>query len=113
MDKFADELLSIIPENKIILNKGRLTQKYRDVDNKIKEYSEKGIIKRNNDLWDKMDNYFLYKMPNVKVIDMQKTKYTGYYKHPFGNTYAHYESGYYKEFMNKLNEIVLEDKISY
>ncbi|PGD05772.1 DUF6270 domain-containing protein [Bacillus toyonensis] len=113
LDKFADELLSIIPENKIILNRGRLTQKYRDVDNKIKEYSEKGIIKRNNDLWDKMENYFLYKMPNVKIIDMQKTKYTGYYKHPFGNTYAHYESGYYKEFMNKLNEIVLEDKINY
>ncbi|MEK5502717.1 DUF6270 domain-containing protein [Bacillus sp. FSL M8-0168] len=108
LEKFIEKLLSIIPEDKIILNRGRLTTKYKDANNKIVEFPHKEI-KRNNYIWDKLENCFLYHLPNVRIIDMRKTKYIGYHKHPFGNSYAHYEPDYYKEFLFRLNEIVLED----
>ncbi|MED0987047.1 DUF6270 domain-containing protein [Bacillus paramycoides] len=109
LEKFIERLLPIIPEDRIILNRGRLTPKYKDANNKLVEFPEKEI-KRNNYIWDRLENCFLHHLPNVKIIDMRKTKYTGYFKHPFGNSYAHYESDYYKEFIFRLNEIVLEDK---
>ncbi|MEJ3737460.1 DUF6270 domain-containing protein [Bacillus tropicus] len=109
LEKFIERLLPIIPEDRIILNRGRLTPKYKDASNKLIEFPEKEI-KRNNYIWDRLENCFLHHLPNVKIIDMRKTKYTGYFKHPFGNSYAHYESDYYKEFIFRLNEIVLEDK---
>ncbi|MFD3445598.1 DUF6270 domain-containing protein [Microbacteriaceae bacterium 4G12] len=110
LEKFIEKLLLVIPEDRIILNRGRLTLKYKDANNKVIEFPEKDLINRNNYIWDRLENYFLHLLPNVKVIDMRKTKYTGYYKHPFGNSYAHYESDYYKEFLFRLNEIVLKDK---
>lgn len=109
LEKFIERLLPIVPEERIILNRGRLTTKYKDVNNKLVKFPEKEI-KRNNYIWDKLENCFLHHLPNVKIIDMRKTKYTGYFKHPFGNSYAHYEPDYYKEFIFRLNEIVLEDK---
>ncbi|MDA1476333.1 DUF6270 domain-containing protein [Bacillus changyiensis] len=107
--KFIEQLLKIIPEEKIILNRGRLTTKYKDANHKLFEFPEKDLIKRNNYVWDRLENYFLHLLPNVKMIDMRKTKYVGSSQHPFGKSYVHYESDYYKEFLFRLNQIVLED----
>ena len=109
MDLFAERIKEILPEERIILNKGRFTYKYIDQDKTIKSFGNPEMIKRNNYFWDRLDNYFLYKLPNARVIDLSDTKYTGHYKHPFGKTYSHYEPGYYKEFINRLNKIVLND----
>lgn len=107
---FVERLLGIMPANKIILNRGRLTTKYLDSNNKINYFPDQDIIKRNNILWDRMEHYLLNLIPKIKIIDMRDTSFVGHYNHPFGKSYAHYESGYYKEFLSKLNEIVLMDK---
>lgn len=109
MDLFAEKIKEILPEERIILNKGRFTYKYIDQDKTIKSFGNPNMIKRNNYFWDRLDNYFLYKLPHAQVIDLSNTRYTGHHKHPFGKTYFHYESGYYKEFINRLNKIVLND----
>lgn len=111
LDLFFERLFDAIPKEKVILNRGRLTEVYKDSDNNVKYFPDNGIIKRNNYFWDKLENCFLDKVPDIKTLDMRKTGYMGSYKHPFGNTFAHYESGYYKEFLCKLNEIILIDKI--
>lgn len=107
---FVQRLLEIMPADKIILNRGRLTSKYLDSNNKINDFPNQDIIKRNNILWDRMDHCLINLIPEIKTIDMRDTSFIGHYNHPFGKSYAHYESGYYKEFLSKLNEIVLMDK---
>ncbi len=109
LDIFIEKLLSVLPEERIILSRGRLNTKYRDENNKIQEFNNKEI-KNNNYSWDRLENSFLNRLPNVRTVDMRKTKYVGFHKHPFGNTYAHFEPDYYKEYVVKLNEIVLKDK---
>lgn len=109
--KFLDKLKTIIPEDKIILNKGRFTETYYGLDGKIKTFEDIPMIRRNNYFWDKLDNYFLSIAPSAKVIDMTDTKFIGDERYPYGLSYSHYESGYYKEFFNRLLKITYEDQL--
>lgn len=109
MDIFATKIVEIIPEERIILNRGRFTDKYADSDQNVVSFPNLDLIKRNNYFWDKLNNYFMYKLPKAKMIDLSDTNFIGHYNHPFGNTYSHYQTEYYREFMNRLNKIVLAD----
>lgn len=48
-------------------------------------------------------------LPNVNIIDLTNTPFIGDERYPFGKSFSHYESAYYKKFMDRLNSIVLED----
>ncbi|WP_426983209.1 DUF6270 domain-containing protein [Bacillus cabrialesii] len=109
--KFLCKLKTIIPEDKIILNKGRFTETYYGLDGKIKTFDDIPMIRRNNYFWDKLDNYFLSIAPSAKVIDLTDTKFIGDERYPYGLSYSHYESDYYKEFLNRLLKITSEDQI--
>ncbi|AUZ28073.1 DUF6270 domain-containing protein [Bacillus cabrialesii] len=112
VDDFINKVTKIIPESKIILNKGRFTSKYKDVNGEVKPFGDQDLINRNNYFWDRVDNYFEYKLPNVKTIDLTNTPFIGDERYPFGKSFSHYESAYYKKFMDHLNSIVLEDVTS-
>lgn len=109
LDIFMEKMKQIIPEENIILARVNFIEFYKTKDNTIKEFSDIDKIKRNKYLFDKMNNYYLHKYTKSPVIDLRNTKYIGIYNHPLGNTYSHYESGYYKEFMGQLERIVLLD----
>ncbi|BET53449.1 DUF6270 domain-containing protein [Bacillus subtilis] len=109
LDNFINKLTEVIPASKIILNKGRFTSKYKDSNGEIKPFGDQDLINRNNYFWDKVDNYFEYKLPSVKIIDLTNTPFIGDERYPFGKSFSHYESAYYKKFMDRLNSIVLED----
>ncbi|HDR7867669.1 TPA: hypothetical protein QCY24_001299 [Bacillus wiedmannii] len=109
MEKFARKVKEILPEERIILNTGGFTYKYIDRDNKVKKFSCPEIIKRNNYFWDILNGWFVNCIPNCKVLDLKDTNYIGHYNHPFGNTFSHYQPGYYKEFMNRLNKSIMQD----
>ena len=113
VDKFAERILEIIPEENIILNKGNFAYKWQNKKGQIVEYEKNQIksYKEINYVWDKLNNYFLKKLPKVKIIDMRDTNYIPHYDFPFNSAAMHYESDYYKEFLNRLNKIVLEDKL--
>lgn len=109
-DKFIEKLLTIMPAEKIILNKGGFTTKYYDKNGAIQEYKIKMRIERNNYFWEKLNNYFLAKVPTAQVIDFSKKPYIGDFYYPFGHSFSHFESGYYKDFMREMIYITEREK---
>ncbi|RXZ01669.1 DUF6270 domain-containing protein [Fictibacillus sp. S7] len=106
---FAEKITNYIQEDKVILNVGGFTTKYQDNDGSVKAFPREHIIRRNNYFWDQLNAWFIECLPGCKVIDLRDTSYIGQHDHPFGNTFSHYHSGYYKEFMNRLNKLVMQD----
>ncbi|GGE54859.1 hypothetical protein GCM10011391_37310 [Pullulanibacillus camelliae] len=109
--KFAKRLREIFPEENIILNKGRFTPVYYDENRKVKTFGDPDLIKRNNYFWEKLDDYFTYLLPNIKTIDLTDCGFIGDINYPFGLSYSHYESGYYKEYLNRLTKLILQDRL--
>ncbi|MEW8986638.1 MAG: hypothetical protein AB2401_06510, partial [Bacillus sp. (in: firmicutes)] len=98
-----------LPEENIILNIGSFTYKYKDADGSVKKFENEQKLNRYNFIWDKLNAYFQHCLPNCKIINLKDTTYIGQYNHPFGKAASHYQSGYYKEFMNRLNKLVMRD----
>lgn len=46
-------------------------------------------------------------MPNAQVIDLTKQGFRGDARHPSNTTPDHYESSYYRAYMDQMNENVL------
>ena len=55
-----------------------------------------------NYFWEKIDNIVISNYPNIKIIDLSKKNYLASKSHPFGFSFSHYESDYYKDFLNEL-----------
>ncbi|MGM0902870.1 MAG: DUF6270 domain-containing protein [Bacillota bacterium] len=110
-DKFVDKLIEIIPPERIILTAGRYAEKYIDTNKKVQTFPRLEWIRERNDLWEKLDGYFLAKVPQAHCINLTKTKFIGDEQYPLGNKAEppHYQSGYYKEFLKQLNEIVINN----
>ena len=108
---FVSELKRIIPEERIILTRGRFTPVYYDENRDIKYFRDLELIKRNNYFWDRLDNYFIHIMPNIKTIDLTDTNYIGDTNYPFGRSFSHYQSEYYKEYLNRLTKLIFQDNL--
>ena len=97
--------------NKVILVWGGLTRNYldenRDPKNFIveKKFSNTKLNFYNN-IWDKMNNYFIAKVPNAKVIDLRSYKYFADVTHPISFGPHHYESNYYKSIIGEIAKAV-------
>ena len=75
-DEFISRLLEVVDRNKIILNWGGLSDDYINEKSQASSFSKekkfsKTDIKFINHTCDKMNNYFLAKLPSTKVIDLQ------------------------------------------
>lgn len=101
-DKFIEKLTEVIPADRVILNLGGFTTSYYDEDGKVVTYKNKMAIEKNNYFWDRLNNYFLSKLPEAKVIDFSKKGYIGDFNYPFGHSFSHFESPYYKDFLKEL-----------
>ncbi|MGJ8730359.1 DUF6270 domain-containing protein [Listeria aquatica] len=101
-DEFLAKLLKIIPEEHVILNKGGFTYKYYDENQKVIAYKNKMAIEKAQLLWDRLNNYFLSVAPNVRVIDFSNKGYIGDFYYPFGHSFSHFESGYYKDLLKEM-----------
>lgn len=110
LNKFINKLTEIIPENKIILNRGRLSKYYYE-DETVKEFRTIDLINRSNYYWELLDNTFIQKYPNIKIIDITDKPFYADKNYPFGFSYSHYESDYYKSFFNELIKILYKDKL--
>ena len=53
-----------------------------------------------------MNDYLSYLLPEAQKIDSRNLNYIGFERHPLGNTPNHYESGYYKEFVKLVDNVV-------
>ncbi|EPG0635141.1 DUF6270 domain-containing protein [Listeria monocytogenes] len=101
-DQFIEKLTEVIPADRVILNLGGFTTSYYDEDGKVVTYKNKMAIEKNNYFWDRLNNYFLSKLPEAKVIDFSKKGYIGDFNYPFGHSFSHFESPYYKDFLKEL-----------
>lgn len=110
LEIFMKELVKIIPEEHIILNRGRLAERFYTQSDKLGRFGTIDFIRRNNYIWEKLDNLFLEKYPKIKVLNMSNTHYNADRNYPFGFSFSHYESGYYKEFLNRLVKIIYLDE---
>lgn len=108
-DEFVKGIADVIDEDRIILNLGGLTDKYYDKNGQKKSYIEtkkftKAELNCYNLIWNRMNNYFLSKMPNVKIIEMDKYEYIGSEHHPIQPGPHHYEHTYYKSYVGELSK---------
>ncbi|EAG1207862.1 teichoic acid biosynthesis protein, partial [Listeria monocytogenes] len=83
-DQFIEKLTEIIPTDRVILNLGGFTTSYYDEDGEVATYKNKMAIEKNNYFWERLNNYFLSKLPEAKVIDFSKKGYIGDFNYPFG-----------------------------
>ncbi|HEM1656664.1 TPA: teichoic acid biosynthesis protein, partial [Listeria monocytogenes] len=67
-DQFIEKLTEIIPTDRVILNLGGFTTSYYDEDGEVATYKNKMAIEKNNYFWERLNNYFLSKLPEAKVI---------------------------------------------
>ncbi|WP_077329179.1 DUF6270 domain-containing protein [Virgibacillus siamensis] len=105
--KFARKLVTYIPEERIILQKVRKAEGYYTKEGEYRKFKNQTYIQRSNYLFEYMENYFLNLLPNAQVIDLSDQEFHSHSKHPGGVTPDHYESDYYKQYMNRVDELVL------
>lgn len=106
--KFYTKIFKYVPEERIILVKGRFSE-WRIKDNKTILWDNIDEIRQKNQLWEKIDNYILEHYAKIRVVDMTNTGYVSADDFPLGNSSSHYESGFYKEEFYKLNQVFMED----
>lgn len=107
--KFAKEISKYIDESRIIINAQQSINQYIDSEGNIKNYkSLDQFVQRNNYFFEYMSKSLINILPKAKIINLNSLNYKAYALHPEGNTPTHYESQYYKDFMSKLDSIVLK-----
>ncbi|WP_147534574.1 DUF6270 domain-containing protein [Bacillus marasmi] len=103
--KFAEKIVQIIPEERIVLQRVRKTEGYITSDGKIENFDFIRHIKRSNYLYEYMEDYFLKLLPNIQTLNVSNKKYYSLYNHPENCTPDHLEPEYYKEFISQLDNI--------
>ena len=111
-DAFIETIKTILPENKIILNTGGLVDQFYDKQGNIQSFVKKNYISKEdyyhfNEVWQYLNNYFIHSMPEIRVIDLNKYGFIGSENHPVNAGPHHYESGYYKAYMNELLKVIV------
>lgn len=116
IDLFIDRMEDIVPLSKVILNLGGLTTGYFNENQELKNFIEEKkfdsrIINNHNVIWNRMNNYFMAKCPEVNVIDMSKFRFYSDIGYPTGACGPHhYESNFYKAYLGEVAKIVMKNK---
>ncbi|EUJ27469.1 hypothetical protein MFLO_13468 [Listeria floridensis FSL S10-1187] len=103
---FLAKLVEIVPEERIILNRGGTTLTYLDAGRKVANYRNKMGIQHEQYFWDRLNNFVLSILPNARVIDFSSKKYMGDIFYPQGHSYTTFERNYYKDFLKEMIYLV-------
>ncbi|RYL90299.1 DUF6270 domain-containing protein [Sporolactobacillus sp. THM19-2] len=105
---FAEKIVKIIPQDRIILHRIKKAADYLDSQghlHKFKEYERH--IKRSNYLFEYMEDYFINVLPHVQIIDSTEKEYHSVYNHPESVTPDHLESQFYRNYLSSLDHLVI------
>lgn len=106
LNLFRNEILKIIPENRIIIHAFDMSEDYKDKNSEIKQYRQSnGNIAELNEIAVGMQSLLENTFPQAKVLDIRDSKYHGGEDNPLGNMPHHYESEYYKYLLSCLMKI--------
>jgi len=114
-DIFVKEVSRILPQNHMVLLQSRFG--YRKIDettNTISDWPNGYYIRNNNLNWEKVDNLLIKAAPEMRVIDMTAAPWLCDVHTPIGGgaSPSHLQRGYYREVLDRLNKIVLEDRLN-
>lgn len=112
LDGYLEALKTIVPEERIILQKVRMaTSQIKN--GKVVPYTEEQLenIKNYNVQYERFENYILERMQKIQVIDIDYKKYRSDIDFPLGVSPNHYESKFYKDVMSEVNDIILSHLI--
>lgn len=108
-DAFAAKIVQFFPQERIILQKARMINRYYDTNHQVKYFGDQlDLVKRSNMFFQFMESYLLHRLPHIHTIDLNDFGYIGRYDHPYGLSTNHYEPDYYKRLMQELDQIVNE-----
>lgn len=107
LNLFRNEILKIIPENRIIIHAFDMSEDYKDKNSEIKHYKQSnGSIAELNEIAVGMQSLLENTFPKAKVLDIRDSKYHGGEDNPLGNMPHHFESEYYKHLLNNLMKLI-------
>ena len=109
--QFCEQLMSIYPANKIIINRFFLADKYYNKNNEIKEFSnanQMNHISKSKDLFPKWYDLFVKYLPGCKELILDK-EYFAFDLHPRGLSPTHRTMDYYKDAYKLLLELINQD----
>ena len=114
-DKFILDLKEMKLDKCVILNCSSLTDRYYDKNGKIRYFDAENKFKNKdikyyNNIWKRMNSYFLAKLPNAKVINLDKYDYISSYNHPISCGPHHFETAYYKKLKDEVLETILVEE---
>lgn len=109
--QFLKMLTTVVPEENIILFRGRFVKKYKKSDGSVAAFGNQAKINKDNLYWARMEEYISNHYKKIRFIDMRNTDVIGLENHPLGFSTSHYDSEYYRDALNCFNKIILEDII--
>lgn len=105
--EFRKEILSILPEEKLILNHVVLATEYFDEKEQIKKFVKRSSeIRNKNIISEAFFNILKNEFPRAHIVKTDNRKYRASAKSPDGLTYNHYETEYYKDKMTEIKKII-------
>lgn len=106
-DAFADKIVQFFPQERIVLQKARMINRYFDKHHQIKYFDDQlDLVKRSNMYFQFMESYLLHRLPHIHTIDLNHYGYIGRFDHPYGQSTNHYEPDYYRKLIQELDKIV-------
>ena len=108
---FCEQLMSIYPAKKIIINRFLLADKYYNKKNEIKDFSNTNQlvhISKSKDLFPKWYDLFVKYLPGCRELILDK-EYLAFDSHPRGLSPTHRTMDYYKDAYISLLGIINQD----
>lgn len=118
-DKLIGELKKRFPEHRIVLATGGLTHYYFNGDGQVECFDGKTLrgsdmtkhsIDGLNYLWDRMNAYFIEKMPDAQILNMRQYNFLAHDNNPANVRPYHYVKEYYRTMSAELSRIILWDR---
>lgn len=118
-DRMIQALTQIVPQNRIILATGGLTHNFLSEEGKIEcfdgmtlraSYMTKHSINALNYLWDKMNAYFMEKLPGAQVLSIREYDFLAFDSNAANVRPYHFVKAYYRALSAEMSRIILWDK---
>lgn len=108
--RFREEVQKYLPLNHIILVMSN-SSVVKSENGELSEWKEAPWIKFSNRIWERNDDCFISQIPECRIINMREKDYISLKESPLTFSRNHFTEDYYKDLLNKINKIVLQDLI--
>lgn len=111
LPEFIKKLKEVVPEERMILMKIQLSEHFYTKEGLKEQYSPELIknIREVNEKYHLIEDLFIDRLPKAKIINLANEKFIADKRYPGGPSINHFESAYYKEFMTRLDTIVIRE----